>query len=195
MKRRHLFLLPFAALLASCSKGDQVSFKATDITGSGIGTDFEARDHSGAVRRKADFHDKVLIVFFGFMNCPDVCPTTLSTLSQVMKQLGKDSEKVQVFMITVDPERDTMEAMSKYVPAFDPRFIGLVPTKPQLQELIKGFKLVVQYNKKNADGFYTVDHTASAYVFDTEGRVRLYVRHDTGVDDWISDLRTLFTTS
>lgn len=147
------------------------------------------------MRRKTDFRYKLLIVFFGFMNCPDVCPTTLSTLGQVMKQLGKDSEKIQVVMITVDPERDTMEAMSKYVPAFDPRFIGLVPTKQQLQELIKGFKLVVQYNKKGADGFYTVDHTASAYVFDTEGRVRLYVRHDTGVDDWIGDLRTLFATA
>lgn len=88
-----------------------------------------------------------------------------------------------------------MEAMSKYVPAFDPRFIGLVPTKPQLQELIKGFKLVVQYNKKNADGFYTVDHTASAYVFDAKGRVRLYVRHDTEVVNWIGDLRTLFATA
>ncbi|MBY0271676.1 MAG: SCO family protein [Burkholderiales bacterium] len=194
MKRRNLIVLSAAMLLTGCTSSNDISFKATDITGTGIGTDFEVNDHQGILRRKADYNGKAIVMFFGFTNCPDVCPTTLSTLSQVMQQMGADSKKIQVFMVTVDPDRDTPELMSKYVPAFDNRFIGLVPTKQQLDELIKKFRLVVQYDKKNSAGFYTVMHTTAAYVFDARGRIRLHVSHETGVDDWVSDLRTLLTT-
>lgn len=194
MKRRNLIVLSAAMLLTGCTNSNTIAFKATDITGTGIGADFEVNDHQGNLRRKVDYIGKTIVIFFGFTNCPDVCPMTLSTLSQVMQQLGGDSKKIQVFMVTVDPDRDTPELMSKYVPAFEPRFIGLVPTKQQLDELIKKFKLVVQYDKKTASGFYTVMHTTAAYVFDARGRIRLHVSHETGVDDWARDLRTLLTT-
>lgn len=194
MKRRDLIVLSAAMLLTGCTGSDPISFKTTDITGSGIGADFEVNDHRGIVRRKADYAGKTVVMFFGFTNCPDVCPTTLTTLSQVMQRLGDDSKKIQVFMVSVDPDRDTPEIMSKYAPAFDPRFIGLVPTKQQLDELIRRFKLVVEYGKKDANGFYTVNHTAAAYVFDAQGRIRLYAPHETSIDDWVRDLRTLLTT-
>ena len=195
MKRRSLIALSVVMLLTGCTNDNAIVFKATDITGTGIGADFEVNDHQGILRRKADYAGKTIVMFFGFTNCPDVCPTTLSTLSQVMQKLGLASKKIQVFMVTVDPDRDTPQIMSKYVPAFDPRFIGLVPTRQQLDELIKKFKLVVQYDKKNAIGFYSVMHTTAAYVFDARGRIRLHVSHETGVDDWVRDLRTLITTA
>lgn len=195
MKRRNIIALPIAMLLAGCMRENPVSFKATDITGTGIGADFEVNDHQGILRRKPDYTGKIIVMFFGFTNCPDVCPTTLTTLSHVMQKMGRESEKIQVFMVTVDPDRDTPQIMSKYVPAFDSRFIGLVPTKQQLDELVKKFKLVVQYDKKNTAGFYSVMHTTAAYVFDARGRIRLHVSHETGVDDWIYDLRTLLTTA
>jgi protein SCO1 len=194
MNRRNLITLSVAMLLTGCTSGSSISFKSTDITGTGIGTDFEINDHQGILQRKTDYSGKTIVMFFGFTNCPDVCPTTLATLSHVMQKLRGESKKIQVFMITVDPDRDTPEIMSKYVPAFDPRFIGLVPTKQQLDELIKKFKLVVQYDKKNAVGFYSVMHTTAAYVFDARGRIRLHVSHETGVDDWLHDLRTMLTT-
>ncbi len=135
----------------------------------------------------------MIIVFFGFTNCPDVCPTTLSTLAEIMKRLGPDAAALQVLMITVDPERDSRDITSRYVPSFDPRFIGLVPSEEQLKQVAERFKVVYIRNKPNAAGFYSVDNTAATFVFDRESRVRLYVPHEMGIDDRIEDLRKLLT--
>lgn len=191
MKRRNLITLSVAMLLTGCSAEQSLSFKATDITGSEFGGDFDLPDHTGKITRLADFRNKVVIVFFGFTNCPDVCPTTLSTLAEIMKRLGPDAAALQVLMIAVDPERDSRDIMSRYVPSFDPRFIGLVPSEEQLKRVAERFKVVYIRNKPNAAGFYSVDHTAATFVFDRENRVRLYVPHEMGIDDRIEDLRKL----
>lgn len=190
-QRRALLLATLAASVAGCGAEAPLSFKAADITGSEFGGDFELPDHNGKVRRLADFRGKVIIVFFGFTHCPDVCPTTLSTLAEVMKRLGRDSDVLQVLMITVDPERDSRELMSRYVPAFHPSFIGLVPSEDQLKRVAERFKVVYIRNKPDAGGFYSVDHTAATFVFDRDNRVRLYVPHEMGIDDRIDDLRKL----
>lgn len=191
MKRRNLITLFVAMLLTGCSAEPSLSCKATDITGSEFGGGFELPDHTGKITRLVDFRGKVVIVFFGFTNCPDVCPTTLSTLAETMKRIGPDAAALQVLMITVDPERDSRDIMSRYVPSFDPRFIGLVPSEEQLKRVAERFKVVYIRNKPSASGFYSVDHTAAAFVFDRENRVRLYVPHEMGIDDRIEDLRKL----
>lgn len=193
-----------ALTLSACSPPPP-KFKATDITGSNIasgfdlpdnmGGGFELSDHNGKPRQFNEFRGKLVIVFFGFTSCPDVCPTTLHTLAQTMKQLGSDADAVQVIMITVDPARDTQEVMSKYVPAFDPRFIGLLPSEEALKQVAAQFKAFYARNKPGKEGYYTVDHTAATYVFDRRGRVRLYVPHEMSIDDRIKDLRILLSAS
>lgn len=189
-----------ALMLSACSPPPP-KFKATDITGSSIasgfdlpdnmGGGFELPDHNGKSRRFDEFRGKLVIVFFGFTSCPDVCPTTLHTLAQTMKKLGSDADAVRVIMITVDPARDTQAIMSKYVPAFDPRFIGLLPSEEALKQVTAQFKAIYVRNKPGKEGYYTVDHTAATYVFDRRGRVRLYVPHEMSIDDRIGDLRQL----
>lgn len=167
-------------------------FKATDITGSSIGGGFALPDHNGKIRRLDEFGGKLVVVFFGFTHCPDVCPTTLSTLSGAMKKLGPDADKVQVIMITVDPARDTQKLMAQYVPSFNSRFLGLVPSEEALKQVTDKYKVVYVRNKPTVtDGFYTVDHTAASYVFDRQGRIRLYVQHEASTDDWAADLHVL----
>jgi protein SCO1/2 len=193
--RPFLFLVTLGLVLAlsACSKAPVVQFKATDITGSAIGGEFVLTDHGGTVRRLADFRGKLVVVFFGFTNCPDVCPTTLHALSQVTKALGPDAKSLQVLFITVDPSRDTQQIMSQYVTAFDPSFMGLVPSEEELKQVASQFKLFISRGKPNESGFYTVDHTAASFVFDRQGRIRLFVAHphDANIDDWVADLRLL----
>ena len=186
--------------LSACSPPPP-KFKATDITGSAIasgfdlpdnlGGGFELPDHNGKPRRFNEFRGKLVIVTFGFTSCPDVCPTTLQSLAQTMKQLGPEADAVQVIMITVDPARDTQEIMSQYTSAFDPRFIGLVPSEEALKQVAEQFKVFYVRNEPRRRGYYTVDHTAASYVFDRRGRARLYVPHEMGIADRISDLRRL----
>jgi len=130
-------------------------------------------------------------VFFGFTHCPDVCPTTMAELADVKRQLGADGERLQAVFVTVDPERDTPEKLKGYMAAFDPSFVALRGTPAQTEALAKSFKA---YYKKvpgaDADS-YTVDHTAGSYVFDPQGRLRLFVRYGQPVPDWVSDLRQL----
>jgi protein SCO1/2 len=174
-------------LLAGCDGGPK--FKSTDITGVDYGRSLELTDHTGRLRRLEDFRGKAVVLFFGFTHCPDVCPTTLAELSQAMKQLGADAERVQVLFVTVDPERDTREALAKYVTAFDPRFLGLYGDAAATQRVAKEFK--IYYEKRTTGESYSVDHSGQSYVLDPQGRLRLLVRPERIAADLPEDLRTL----
>jgi protein SCO1 len=175
-------------LTAGCDRGSP-RFKSTDVTGADYGKTLELTDHTGRPRRLEDWHGKVIVVFFGFTHCPDVCPTTLADVSQVLKQLGPDAERVQVLFVTVDPERDTKEVLGKYVTAFDPRFLGLYGDAAATQRAAREFK--VYYEKRKSGEGYSVDHSGQSYVIDPQGRLRLFVRHDRIAADLPEDLKTL----
>jgi protein SCO1/2 len=161
----------------SKTSAPKAGFANTDITGSDIGRDFELTDHTGQRRTLADYRGKVVALFFGFAQCPDICPTTLSDLTQVKQQLGTDGDKLQVLFITVDPERDTQEVLAGFVPAFDPSFVALRGDKAEIDKVTKDFKIFVQKVAGKDGSAYTIDHTAATYVYDTQGRIRLFVRH------------------
>jgi protein SCO1/2 len=187
---RHLAAIALAASLLACTAGGP-QFKASDITGSSFGRDFELRDPQGSTRRLADFRGKAVVVFFGYTQCPDVCPTTLASLAEAMKQLGPDADRVQVLFITVDPERDTPALLAQYLPAFDPRFLGLYGDAEATARTAKEFKIIYQKVPGSSAGTYTMDHSAGTYVFDPQGRLRLYVANGQGADVFAHDLREL----
>ncbi|MBR0567870.1 SCO family protein [Azoarcus sp. L1K30] len=186
---RSLIVAAAAVLAAACSAPP--SFHATDITGADYGKTLALRDHNGTPRTLADFHGKVVTIFFGYTQCPDVCPTNLSTMSEVMRKLGKDADRVQVLFVTVDPERDTAELLAQYVPAFDKRFLGLLGDAEATAAAAKDFRVVYRKSGDTASGHYTVDHSAGTYVFDPSGRLRLYVRHGETADNISADIRRL----
>jgi protein SCO1/2 len=169
------------------------TFKNTDVTGLDYAKDFTLTDHNGKLRTLADFKGKAVVVFFGYTQCPDVCPTTMAEMAGVMKELGPLADKVQVLFITVDPERDTPELLSKYVPAFDPRFIGLTGDKAATEKVAKEFKVFYQKVPGKQPGSYTMDHTAGSYVFDPQGRIRLFIRHGQGPEPIAHDLKLLLS--
>jgi protein SCO1 len=177
-------------LLAACD-GAAPKFRSTDISGVDYGRSLELTDHHGKPRRLEDFRGKAVVVFFGFTQCPDVCPTTLADMAIAMKQLGPEADRVQVLMVTVDPERDTREVLGKYVPAFDARFLGLYGDLEATRRTAKEFKVYFEKRPGRAPGEYTIDHSAQTYVIDTQGRLRLFVRHDRITEDLAPDLRTL----
>ncbi len=181
-----------AGWLAGCSKDKSVSFKSTDITGVDYGKSLSLTD-TGTGKRVSleDFRGKLVMLFFGFTHCPDVCPTTLLKAAEVRKALGADGARMQVLFVTVDPERDTPEVLSRYVPAFDPSFIGLRGDADETAKAAREFKVFYQ-KVPNKDGTsYTVDHTAASYILDTEGRLRLFVRHTQPVEEIVADLKQL----
>jgi protein SCO1/2 len=174
-------------LLAGCDGGPK--FKSTDITGVDYGKSLELTDHTGRPRKLEDFRGKAVVLFFGFTHCPDVCPTTLADVSQAIAKLGPDAQRVQVLFVTVDPERDTREALARYVTAFDPRFLGLYGDTAATRKTAQEFK--VYYEKRKTGDSYSVDHSAQSYVIDAQGRLRLLVRPDRIASDLPEDLRTL----
>jgi len=176
--------------LAACD-GGAPKFKGTDITGADYGKALELTDHHGKARRLEDFRGKAVVLFFGFAHCPDVCPTTLADMAQVMRALGPDAERVQVLFVTVDPERDTQEVLAKYVPAFDARFLGLRGDLAATRAAAKEFKVYFEKRPGNTPGEYSVDHSAQSYVIDPQGRLRLFVRHERIAEDLAADLRRL----
>lgn len=193
MRLRSLLLICTAlfALSACGEKAAPVAFNNTDVTGLAYGKDFSLHDHNGKLRTLADFKGKAVVVFFGFTQCPDVCPTTMLEMANVMKALGPDADKVQVLFITVDPERDTAALLSQYVPAFDSRFLGLRGDLAETEKTAKEFKVFYQKVPGKTPGSYTVDHTAGSYVFDPQGRIRLFIRHGQGVEPIVHDLKIL----
>lgn len=189
MLSRLSFLL-FTILLAACDS-DKPRFNNVDVTGANYAREFRLTDFNGKPRSLADFRDKVVVVFFGYTQCPDVCPTTLSDMAEVKKRLGVDGDKVQVIFVTLDPDRDTPQVLSQYVPAFDPAFIGLYGTRDETAAVAKEFKVFYQKVPGKTETSYTLDHTAGSYVFDGEGRLRLFLRHAGAVDPIVDDLRKL----
>lgn len=181
--------LVLALLLAACD-GSQ-KFRGTDITGADYGRSLALTGHDGKPRTLEDFRGKVVVLFFGYTRCPDVCPTTLVEMSAAMKALGKDADRVQVLFATVDPARDTPDVLSKYVPAFDPRFLGLYGDEEATRRTAKEFKIFYEKVEGGAPGAYTVNHSAQSYVFDTKGRLRLFERHDRLGEDLAPDLKAL----
>ncbi|MBS0337093.1 MAG: SCO family protein [Proteobacteria bacterium] len=178
-----------AALLAGCDGGGP-KFKNTDITGADYAKGFALTDHTGKPRTLEDFRGKVVVVFFGYTHCPDVCPTTLAELKQVMQAIGPDADKVQVVFITLDPERDTQQVLAQYVPAFDPRFLGMYADAATTMKTAKDFKVFYEKRAGTSPGSYTIDHTAASFAFDPQGRLRLYVKTDS-VGTLVDDIRTL----
>ena len=178
-----------AALLAACGK--KPSFNSTDVSGSDLGTDLSLTDFNGKPRTLQDFKGKVLVVFFGFVQCPDVCPTALAEFKQVKNQLGQDGERLQVVFVTVDPERDTPEILREYVTQFDPSFLGLRGDADATARVAKSFKVFYAKVPGKEPGSYTVDHTAGVYIYDPEGHLRLFARHNTGAEALTSDIRQL----
>jgi protein SCO1/2 len=177
-------------LLAACSP-QKPAFKGIDITGAEYARQLALPDAGGKPRTLAEFKGKVTVVFFGFTQCPDVCPTTLAEIAEVKRQLGPDGDKVQAVFVTVDPERDTPEVVGAYVAGFGPDFVGLRGSLEQTQAAAKEFKVFFAKVPGKADGSYTIDHTAGSFVFDPQGRVRLFIRHGGGAEVMAGDLKLL----
>jgi protein SCO1/2 len=188
MRSAAALAIVLALAVAGCAPD---KFRATDITGANFARDFQLTDHDGKSRTLPDFRGKVVLLFFGFTHCPDICPTTLAQFAQAAKQLGADAERVQFLFVTVDPERDTAEVLKAYVPAFDSRFLGLTGDLQAIARTAKEFKVIFQKQPGKTADSYSVDHSAGTYVFDREGRVRLFVRHDQPVADLVHDIRLL----
>ena len=183
-----------AALLALALPGcvpSPPAFKNTDVTGADCCKDFRLTDHQGQVRTLADFRGKAVVMFFGYTQCPDVCPTTMMEMTAVLQQLGADAKRVQMLFVTVDPERDTRELLASYVPAFDPSFLGLYGDLEATARTAKEFRVFYQKQPGSTPASYTVDHTAGSYVFDPQGRVRLFARYGDGGANLAADLRAM----
>ena len=189
-----LALSTVSGFLLGCSP-DKPRFKSIDLTGADYAQGFSLIDHNGQLRTLKDFAGKVVVVFFGFTQCPDVCPTSMAELAQVKQQLGADGEKLQGIFITVDPERDTAEMLKAYMGNFDPTFLALRPTLEQLPQVAKDFKIYYKKVDGKTPGSYTMDHSAGSYVFDEKGRIRLYNRYGSGADALASDIRLLIKSS
>jgi protein SCO1/2 len=183
-----------ALALAACSPGGP-KFETTDITGAGFGRDFALIDHTGAPRTLADYRGKAVVMFFGFTQCPDVCPTALAMVAEAKRKLGDDGKRVQGLFITVDPERDTKELLSQYVPAFDPTFVGLYGDAAATERVAKEFKVVYRKVPGSTPDNYTIDHSAGLFVIDPNGQLRLFVSHGQTADALAHDLREILRTT
>ena len=190
MDKRHFLLLASVTLLAGCEPG-KPAFKGVDITGADYAQGFELSDQHGQVRTLQDFAGKVVIVFFGFTQCPDVCPTSMQELAEVKRLLGADGDRLQGVFVTLDPERDTAELLKAYMDSFDPGFVALRPSPEQLPQVAKAFKIYYKRVEGKTPTSYTLDHSAGSYTFDPRGRVRLYNRYGSGAQALADDARLL----
>ncbi|SDM23569.1 protein SCO1/2 [Oryzisolibacter propanilivorax] len=166
-------------------------FQGVDVTGADYARDLPLTDQNGRPRSLKDFAGKVVVVFFGYTQCPDVCPTTLGELAEVKRSLGADGDRVQGVFVTVDPERDTPEVLKAYLANFDPSFIALRGTPEQLAAVAKDFKIYFKRVEGSTPTSYTMDHSAGSYVYDTQGRLRVYHRYGSGVQALAADVRAL----
>ncbi len=182
--------------LAACDKlsTSKTPFKGIDVTGSPIGGELRLLDPDGKPRALADFRGKVVVVIFGYTQCPDVCPTTLADFASAVKKLGPDAAQVQVLFVTLDPRRDTAELLRQYVPAFDPAFIGLRGDAAATAKATREFRIYAQERPGKTPDTYTVDHSAQSFVFDRQGRVRLIIGYGAPSEAIASDLKILLNS-
>ena len=188
-----LMLVAVTVLLVSgCKQPDpQPVFQSTDVTGANFARDFQLTDHQGVSRKLSDFKGKVVVLFFGYVHCPDICPRTLTDLAAVMQHLGSQADRVQVLFVTLDPERDMPSVLAKFVPSFNPEFLGLYGTPQQITETAQEYKLVYQKQPGKRSSNYTLDHSAGTYIYDPSGKLRLYASYGQGVDALVADIREL----
>lgn len=197
-RRRRLLLanglLACAALLPGCDRlgAPKASpFKSLDISGATYARELNLRDPDGRRRSLGELKGRLAVVFFGYTQCPDVCPTTMAELAEVKRALGPDGARVQGVFVTIDPERDTPELLKAYVGNFGPDFVGLRGTPEQLKAAAREFKVFYAKVPGKTEGSYTMDHTAGSYVFDTQGRIRLFTRYGSGAQALAADLKQL----
>ncbi|MBK8113999.1 MAG: SCO family protein [Candidatus Accumulibacter sp.] len=189
MKILSTLIVCITLLFAGCSQPP--TFKSTDISGSDWGKDFALTDPQGQARRLADFKGKAVVVFFGYTQCPDVCPTTLLSMREVLNRLGNDAGRVQVIFVTLDPARDTPQVLREYVTAFHPSFVGLRGDEATTAAVARDFKVFYAKQAGSTAGTYSLDHSTGSYAYDPEGRLRLLIRHGETPDNVASDLRQL----
>lgn len=187
---RILLALALALCVAACGPSGKPTFQLTDVTGAPMGRSLALTDHSGKPRTLADFKGKVVVIFFGFTQCPDVCPTTLAEMGKVVKELGAEGDKVQVLFVSVDPERDTPELLKQYVTAFHPSFLALRGDMEATKAAAKEFKVFFQKQPLKTGG-YSVDHSAGTFILDQQGRLRLFAQYNSSGQALLADIRTL----
>ena len=176
--------------LTACSE-KKPAFASVDVSGANYAKDFTLTDHNGQVRHLADFKGKVVVMFFGYTQCPDVCPTSMAELAEVKQLLGKDGDRLQGLFVSVDPERDTPAILKAYMANFDPTFLAFHVPPDQLAELAKDFKVYYQKVPGKTPTSYTMDHSAGSYVYDPQGRLRLFTRYGSGAKVLASDIEIL----
>jgi len=181
--------------LAGCGNIVKPTFISTDITGAEFGRDFKLADHTGEIRSLGDFKGKAIVLFFGYTHCPDICPATLGELAAAMQKLGKDAARVQVLFVTVDPERDTPALLKEYLSTFNPTFLGLSGDAQATKDIANEFKVVYQKQMGKSADHHTMDHSAGSYIFDTKGKLRLYVSNGAGGNVFAQDIAELLRTS
>ena len=192
--RRYWLSALVVVALAACS-ADKPQFNAIDITGADYAKGFTLTDHTGQSRSLRDFKGKVVVLFFGYTQCPDVCPTSMTELVEVKRLLGADADKLQGVFVTVDPARDTAELLKAYIANFDPTFVAFIPTTEQLAVVAKDYKIYYKRVEGKTPTSYTVDHSAGSYVYDTQGNLRLYSRYGVGPQVMAQDIQTLLKTT
>ncbi len=178
------------SLLAACSE-TKPSFTSVDVTGVNYAKEFELTDHNGQTRHLSDFKGKVVVMFFGYTQCPDVCPTSMAELAEVKKLLGADGDKLQGLFVTVDPARDTPEVLKGYMENFDPTFLALYTTPEKLETLAKDFKVYYKRVNGQTPTSYTMDHSAGSYIYDPQGNLRLFTRYGSGAKVLAADIQQL----
>ena len=191
LNRRTLGLVMLACSLLLACTPDKPSFKSIDITGADYAKGFTLTDQHGKERSLSDFKGKVAVLFFGYTQCPDVCPTSMTELAEVKRLLGSDGERLQGLFITVDPARDTPELLKAYMANFDPSFLAFSPTPEQLSEVAKHYKVYYKKVDGKTPTSYTMDHSAGSYVYDPQGRLRVYHRYGSGAEALAADVRLL----
>ena len=183
-----------AGLLSACSP-NKPQFKSVDLTGADYARDLQLPDQDGHLRSLKDFRGKIVVLFFGYTQCPDVCPTTLAEIAEAKRLLGPDGARVQGVFVTLDPQRDTPQVLKAYLANFDPTFVGLRGTPEQVAATAKEFKIFYQKVEGKTPGSYTLDHSAASYVYDTQGHLRLYTRYGSGAQALASDIKLLLGES
>jgi protein SCO1/2 len=192
---RRYFLSALAVLALAACIPDKPKFNAIDITGADYAKGFTLTDHNGQSRSLSDFKGKVVVLFFGYTQCPDVCPTSMVELAEVKRLMGADGDKLQGVFVTVDPARDTAELLKAYMANFDPTFVAFIPTSEQLAVVAKDYKIYYKKVDGKTPTSYTMDHSAGSYVYDTQGNLRLYSRYGVGAQVLAQDIQTLLKST